>query len=43
MPFQIQDDGIKDFHFTDMVSADFERRACIDYLGETPQCTGFVK
>jgi Protein of unknown function (DUF2690) len=43
VPFKIQDDGIKDFHFTEMVSADFERRACIDYPGKKRQCTGFIK
>jgi hypothetical protein len=43
VPLKILDDGIKDSHFTDMFSVEIERRACIEYPGKEPQCTGFVK
>ena len=43
VPLKILDDGINDSHFTNMFSAEVERRACIEYPGKEPQCTGFVK
>jgi hypothetical protein len=43
VPFRIQDDGIKDDHFTNMVSGEVERKACIEYPGKSPHCTDFIK
>jgi hypothetical protein len=42
-PMLFRDDGLKEPHFTNMLSGDVERRACVSYPGKTPQCTGFVK
>jgi hypothetical protein len=43
VPLSIKDDGIKDPHYTDMLSGELERRACIEYPGNEPQCTNFIK
>ncbi|WP_055077631.1 DUF2690 domain-containing protein [Pseudanabaena sp. 'Roaring Creek'] len=42
VPLLIKDDGIKEPHFTDMLSAEIEKRACIEYPNQEPQCTSFI-
>jgi hypothetical protein len=43
VPMLIKNDGITEPHFTNMLSGEVERRACISYPGKASQCTGFVK
>ncbi len=39
----IKDDGIAEPHFTDMLSGEIEKRACISYPNYETQCTSFIR